>query len=112
MRSPRICKRPPKKRSASSVGIRIDRRFSRNSRTRRSSEFRMKLVESKRIYDGQVINLRVDTLETRSGPHPFEIVEHRGAVVVIAQPTTDSVVLVHQYRRPADAMLWEAPAGG
>ena len=72
----------------------------------------MKLVESKRIYDGRVINLRVDTLETNGRTHAVEVIEHRGAVVVIAQPTPDSVVLVQQYRHPTASMLWELPAGG
>ena len=46
----------------------------------------MKVVASKRIYEGRVINLRVDTVETHRGRYDVEIVEHGGAVVVIAQP--------------------------
>ncbi len=72
----------------------------------------MKAIASKRMYDGRVVNLRVDTLETDGRRHDVEVVEHRGAVVVIAQPTADSIVLVRQYRHPMEAMLWEVPAGG
>jgi len=72
----------------------------------------MKLLASKRIYEGRVVNLRVDTIEARGGEQVLEVVEHRGAVVVIAQPTPDSIVLVQQYRHPMEAQLWEVPAGG
>ncbi len=72
----------------------------------------MKLVESERIYDGRVVNLRVDTLQTNGRTHALEVIEHRGAVVVIAQPTPDCVVLVQQYRHPIASMIWELPAGG
>ena len=72
----------------------------------------MKVVATKRIYEGRVVNLRVDTVETRSGTHQFEIVEHAGAVVVIAQPAPDEIVLVRQYRHPLGAMTWEVCAGG
>jgi ADP-ribose pyrophosphatase len=72
----------------------------------------MKVVASKRIYEGRVVNLRVDTLEGARGRHDVEIVEHGGAVVVIAQPHPDEIVLVRQYRFPVEAQTWEACAGG
>jgi ADP-ribose pyrophosphatase len=72
----------------------------------------VKVLASKRIYEGRVINLRVDTVEMRHGPHDLEIVEHGGAVVVIAQPTPAEIVLVRQYRHPLEAYTWEACAGG
>lgn len=72
----------------------------------------MKVVATKRIYEGRVINLRVDTVELRNGPHDLEIVEHAGAVVVIAQPAPDEIVLVRQYRHPLGEYTWEVCAGG
>jgi ADP-ribose pyrophosphatase len=72
----------------------------------------MDVVASKRVYEGRVVNLRVDTVETRSGRHDVEIVEHSGAVVVVAQPSPDEVVLVRQYRYPLGAHTWELCAGG
>jgi ADP-ribose pyrophosphatase len=72
----------------------------------------MKVVASKRIYEGRVVNLRVDTVEVADGRHDVEIVEHGGAVVVIAQPQPDEIVLVRQYRFPVGAQTWEACAGG
>jgi ADP-ribose pyrophosphatase len=72
----------------------------------------MKVVSSRRIYEGRVINLRVDTVETRSGTHKLEIVEHSGAVVVIAQPAPDEIVLVRQHRHAIGEDTWEVCAGG
>jgi ADP-ribose pyrophosphatase len=72
----------------------------------------MKVVSSQRIYKGRVINLRVDTVETRSGTHKLEIVEHSGAVVVIAQPAPDEIVLVRQHRHAIGEDTWEVCAGG
>jgi ADP-ribose pyrophosphatase len=72
----------------------------------------MKVVSTERIYKGRVINLRVDTVETRSGTHNLEIVEHSGAVVVIAQPAPDEIVLVRQHRHAIGEDTWEVCAGG
>jgi ADP-ribose pyrophosphatase len=71
-----------------------------------------KVVESKRIYEGHVINLRVDTVEANHGLHKMEIVEHSGAVVVIAQPAPDEIVLVKQHRHAIGEDTWEVCAGG
>ena len=72
----------------------------------------MKVVASERIYNGRVINLRVDTVETHRGTHRLEIVEHSGAVVVIAQPAPDEIVLVRQHRHAIESDTWEVCAGG
>jgi ADP-ribose pyrophosphatase len=72
----------------------------------------MKVVDSKRIYEGRVINLRVDTVEANHGLHTLEIVEHSGAVVVIAQPAPDEIVLVKQHRHAIGEDTWEVCAGG
>ena len=71
-----------------------------------------KLLRTKRIYEGRVINLRVDTVEAQGGEHVMEIVEHGGAVVVIAQPAPDEIVLVKQHRHAIGADTWEVCAGG
>ncbi len=70
------------------------------------------VLATRRIYDGRVINLRVDTLATANGPHDVEIVEHSGAVVVIPQPSPDEIILVRQYRHAVGEHMWEACAGG
>ncbi len=40
-----------------------------------------------------------------------EVVEHYGAVAVVALDEDRNVVLVHQYRHPLGRRLWELPAG-
>ena len=72
----------------------------------------MKVVSTQRIYEGRVINLRVDTVEARGETHKLEIVEHSGAVVVIAQPAPDELVLVRQHRHAIGEDTWEVCAGG
>ena len=72
----------------------------------------MEVLDSRRVYDGNVVNLRVDRVNTPRGEHDFEVVEHSGAVVVIVRPTRESMVLVRQYRHPLGAFTWEVCAGG
>ena len=40
-----------------------------------------------------------------------EIVEHYGAVAIVAVDDDDNIVLVYQYRHPLGRRLWELPAG-
>ncbi len=40
-----------------------------------------------------------------------DVVEHPGAVGIVALDAEDRVVLVQQYRHPVAATLWEVPAG-
>ena len=63
------------------------------------------------VYRGKVINLRVEELQFPTRTSVVEIVEHRGAVVIAAQPSPDSIVLVEQYRYPIEKRQWEVPAG-
>jgi ADP-ribose pyrophosphatase len=72
----------------------------------------MHVVESRRIYDGRVVNLRVDTLAEGTQTHQVEVVEHSGAVVVIPRPSPDEMVLVRQYRHAVGRETWEVCAGG
>jgi ADP-ribose pyrophosphatase len=67
---------------------------------------------SRRIYEGRVLNLRVDEIDKPAGGRRLiEIVEHNGGAVIIALPSPSEIVLVRQYRYAAGADLWELPAG-
>jgi ADP-ribose pyrophosphatase len=72
----------------------------------------VRTIESRRIYDGRVVNLRVDTLADGDAHHQVEVVEHAGAVVVIPQPSPGEMVLVRQYRHAVGRETWEVCAGG
>jgi ADP-ribose pyrophosphatase len=69
-------------------------------------------VESRRIYDGRVVNLRVDSVRLSDGRMAKrEVVEHRPAVVVLAENDENQVLLIRQFRYPAGEVLIELPAG-
>ena len=73
----------------------------------------MELLGSRRIYDGKVVSLRVDTLRGSDGKrHDVEVVEHAQAVVVIVRPQPGEMLLVRQYRHPLAREHWEVVAGG
>jgi ADP-ribose pyrophosphatase len=70
-------------------------------------------LHSRRIYEGKIINLRVDTVELPSGKETKrEIVEHAGCTAIVAIDSGKEVLLVRQYRKPVEKMLLEIPAGG
>ena len=70
-------------------------------------------IESKRIYEGHIINVRVDTVRMSSGREATrEIVEHSHAVCIVPVDEDGNVLLVRQYRKPAEEALLEVPAGG
>jgi ADP-ribose pyrophosphatase len=71
-----------------------------------------RVLRSTRVYDGRVVSLRVDEVALPSGSAGVrEIVEHRGAVAVVALTPTAEVFLVRQYRSPVGSALLEIPAG-
>jgi ADP-ribose pyrophosphatase len=63
--------------------------------------------ETRTVYDGKLIDVTVE----RWGDHEREIVEHPGAVAILAVDRDDNVVLVRQLREPARRRLLELPAG-
>ena len=71
-----------------------------------------KTISSDRIYTGKVISLRVDTVEVlNQGYKKREIVEHGGAVGIVAITDDNKVVLVKQFRKAIEKELVEIPAG-
>ena len=69
-------------------------------------------LRSQQIYKGKIVNLRVDTVELPSGKKTKrEIVEHAGCTAIVALDSVNNVLLVRQYRKAAEKMLLEIPAG-
>ena len=65
-----------------------------------------------RIYEGHVINFRIDYLRNPEGKEVIrELVEHNGGVTICCKPDADSIVLIKQYRHSVDEVLYELPAG-
>lgn len=70
-------------------------------------------IGTQRIHEGRIINLRVDTVRLPSGREAKrEVIEHKGAVCIVPILDDGRVLLVRQYRKPADESLLEVPAGG
>jgi 8-oxo-dGTP pyrophosphatase MutT (NUDIX family) len=61
---------------------------------------------------GHIVTVRSDTVELPDGEQVTrEVVEHPGAVAVLALDDEDRVLMIRQYRHPVGATLWEIPAG-
>jgi len=71
-----------------------------------------KTVKSERIYEGKVINLRVDMVELPDRKYSKrEIVEHGGAVGIVAVTPEGKLLFVKQFRKTVEDVLLEIPAG-
>ena len=70
-------------------------------------------LRSRRIYEGRILNLRVDTVALpRGGTSTRVIVEHGDAVCMVPVDSEGNVLLVRQYRKAVGEELLEVPAGG
>lgn len=72
----------------------------------------MRILSSREVYRSKVFTVTEDHARDRSG---FEIrrsiVRHSGSAVVMAVDARNRVLLVRQFRLPANRYLWELPAG-
>lgn len=70
------------------------------------------VIASRSIYEGRIVTMRVDEITLpRGGTATRVVVEHPGAVVMIAIDHADNVYLVRQYRHAIGKILLELPAG-
>lgn len=68
--------------------------------------------DSKEIFSGKILRLRVDTVELPDGSEGTrEIVDHNGAVAIIALDDNRNLKMVRQYRKAAELTMLEIPAG-
>ncbi len=64
------------------------------------------------IFEGKMISLRLDRVRLQNGQETTrEIVQHPGAVAILATTDQDKVVLVRQYRYAIGQFTLELPAG-
>lgn len=69
-------------------------------------------IKSDKIYQGKIINLRVDTVELPDKKYSKrEIVEHPGAVAILPMTSERKIIMVRQYRKSVEDILLEIPAG-
>jgi len=71
-----------------------------------------KVLDSQTIYEGRLLNLHVENIELPSGKRTTrEIINHHGAVVIVAVDAEENTFLVRQYRSAVKRPLLEVPAG-
>ncbi|RIP34277.1 NUDIX hydrolase [Staphylococcus gallinarum] len=74
--------------------------------------FYEKTIAKESIYNGQIIDLEVHDVELPDGQKSKrELVFHNGAVAVCALTPDDEIILVRQFRKPAEKTMLEIPAG-
>jgi ADP-ribose pyrophosphatase len=73
---------------------------------------REKTIKSEEIYNGRVVHLRKDEVTLPNGRKSTrEIIDHPGAVVILAQNNQEKLVMVRQFRKAIEDILLELPAG-
>lgn len=71
-----------------------------------------KTISSERIYEGKIVNLRKDKVSVRDNKTSYrEIVEHPGGVGIAAVTESGGILMVKQFRKAAEAVVLEIPAG-
>ena len=73
------------------------------------------ILKSEYLYRGKILNVRLDQVRLTNHRKPRvvarEIVEHPGAVAIVALDSQDRVLLVRQYRSAVQQEILEIPAG-
>lgn len=69
-------------------------------------------LDSETLYVGKIFALRADEVRMPVGRTARrEVIEHYGAVAIVAMDESNNVALVYQYRHSVGRRLWELPAG-
>jgi ADP-ribose pyrophosphatase len=73
---------------------------------------RWPVVASTELIRGRIVTVRSDKVRTPDGAiAEREVVEHPGAVGVVALDESRRVLMIRQYRHAVGRLLWELPAG-
>ena len=71
-----------------------------------------KTLESRRVFDGRLLHLDVDTIALPDGQQAIrEVVRHPGGVCVLPLHADGTVSVVRQFRYPYKEIVTELPAG-
>lgn len=73
--------------------------------------FEEKTISTETVYQGKIINVRRDKVSVVNGESYREIVEHSGGAVIVAVKDNGNVIMVKQFRKPAERIMLEVPAG-
>jgi ADP-ribose pyrophosphatase len=70
------------------------------------------VASSAEVASGPIASVRMDMVRMPDGDVAArEVIEHPGAVAVVALDEAGQVLLIRQYRHPVGRLLWEIPAG-
>lgn len=70
------------------------------------------VLGSETVFDGRVVKVRRDQVRMSDGSSAErEVIEHPGAVAIVALDDDGKVVIVNQYRHPVGGRMDELPAG-
>ena len=70
------------------------------------------ILRSETIYNGRLVNLQRHTVRLPNGKESQrEVIQHPGAVAIVALDEQNRILLVRQFRLPAGQILLEVPAG-
>ena len=74
--------------------------------------FEEKSISSEKVFEGRVIDVRVDVVELPDGKTAYrDIVDHPGGVGVLALTEENRILMVKQFRKPIEKAIYEIPAG-
>lgn len=71
-----------------------------------------KTISIEKIFQGRVLDVEVHTVSLPNGEtSKRELINHRGAVAILALTKDNEVILVEQYRKAIEEVTLEIPAG-
>lgn len=77
-----------------------------------NNKFFEKTINEKNIFNGKIIDVSLLTVELPDkSKSTREIVRHPGGVAVLAFKDKDTILLVEQFRKPFEKVIFELPAG-
>lgn len=68
-------------------------------------------LDSRKVFEGRVFGVTVDTVREGEQTYVREVVHHPGSAVILPLFDDGTIALVRQYRHPAVKYLLELPAG-
>jgi ADP-ribose pyrophosphatase len=72
----------------------------------------MKITSSKEVYSCSLFRVTEDeAIDSTGWKMKRNVVRHKGSAVMMAVDEKNRVMLVRQYRLPANRLMWELPAG-
>jgi ADP-ribose pyrophosphatase len=75
-------------------------------------DLREELIDSRVLHSGRYLTFRIDRIRRADGTVATrDVCGHPGAVAILALDDEENVLLVRQWRHPANTLLLEIPAG-